>query len=163
MITSGYARILSSPSEAGKLKEGDILITDATSPDWDPILKKVAGIVTNKGGRTSHAAIIARELGAVAIVGTENATNTIKDGEQITLCCSEGKTGIVYRGKLNWKETVTKISDIRLPEEVKAQLIIGDPEKAFELSFYPNHGVGLMRLEFIISNFVVTVGVLLPP
>ena len=154
MITSGYARLLSSPAEAGKLKEGDILVTDATSPDWDPILKKVAGIVTNKGGRTSHAAIIARELGAVAIVGTENATNMIEDGEQITLCCSEGKTGTVYRGKLNWTETITKIQDIKLSDEVKAQLIVGDPEKAFELSFYPNHGVGLMRLEFIISNFV---------
>ncbi len=154
MITSGCARILSSPKEAAKLNEGDILVTDATSPDWDPILKKVAGIVTNKGGRTSHAAIIARELGAVAIVGTENATDTIKDGEQITLNCTEGKTGIVYRGKLNWDETITNITDIQLSNTVKAQMTIGDPEKVFELSFYPNHGVGLMRLEFIISNYV---------
>lgn len=153
-ITCGYARILHSPNEEYKLKEGDILVTETTSPDWDPILKKVAGIVTNKGGRTSHAAIIARELGAVAIVGTENGTSNIKDGEQITLVCSEGKTGIVYRGKLNWKETVTDISDIHLPESIMAELIIGEPEKAFDLSFYPNHGVGLMRLEFIISNYV---------
>lgn len=156
MITSGPARILSSPAESWKLKAGDILITDATSPDWDPILKKVAGIVTNKGGRTSHAAIIARELGAVAIVGTENATSLISDGEPITLCCSEGKTGTVYRGKLGWRESVTNIQDIKLPQSVDAELIIGDPEKAFELSFYPNQGVGLMRLEFIISNFVYT-------
>jgi len=153
-ITSGFARILSSPAEEDKLKAGDILVTDTTSPDWDPILKRVAGIVTNRGGRTSHAAIIARELGAAAIVGTENATVKIKDGELITLSCAEGKTGNVYEGKLNWKETVTDISKIKLPEHVKAQLIVGDPEKAFQLSFYPNNGVGLMRLEFIINNYV---------
>jgi pyruvate,water dikinase len=154
MIASGVAKILSSPNEAHKLNAGDILVTDNTSPDWDPILKKVAGIVTNKGGRTSHAAIIARELGVVAIVGTENATSVIKEGEQITLSCAESKTGYVYRGKLNWKETVTNIDHIHLPGTVKAQLIIGEPEKAFQLSFFPNDGVGLMRLEFIINNYV---------
>ncbi|WP_295711441.1 phosphoenolpyruvate synthase [Mucilaginibacter sp.] len=154
-ITSGFARLLSSPEEAGKLNEGEILVTDTTNPDWDPILKKVAGIVTNKGGRTSHAAIIARELGAVAIVGTENATVNIKDGEEITLCCTEGKTGIVYRGKLNWKETLTDLKKIHLPEHPRAQLIVGDPDQAFQLSFYPNHGVGLMRLEFIITHSVM--------
>jgi pyruvate,water dikinase len=153
-ITSGFARLLSSPDEAGKLNEGDILVTDTTSPDWDPILKKVAGIVTNKGGRTSHAAIIARELGAVAIVGTENGTVKIKDGEEITLCCTEGKTGTVYRGKMNWKETLTDVKAIHLPEHPKAQLIVGDPDQAFQLAFYPNHGVGLMRLEFIITHSV---------
>jgi pyruvate,water dikinase len=153
-ITSGFARLLSSPEDAFKLNPGDILVTDTTSPDWDPILKKVAGIVTNKGGRTSHAAIIARELGAVAIVGTENATVNINDGEEITLCCAEGKTGTVYRGKLNWKETLTDLKKIHLPEHPRAQLIVGDPDQAFQLSFYPNHGVGLMRLEFIISHAV---------
>jgi pyruvate,water dikinase len=136
------------------LKAGDILVTEATSPDWDPILKRVAGVVTNKGGRTSHAAIIARELGVVAIVGTENATSSIKDGEQITLSCAEGKSGYVYSGKLNWKETVTDVSKVHLPKSVKAQLIIGEPEKAFGLSFFPNDGVGLMRLEFIINTYV---------
>ncbi|HEY0177409.1 MAG TPA: phosphoenolpyruvate synthase, partial [Pedobacter sp.] len=153
-ITSGYARILRSPAEAGKLIPGDILVTDFISPDWDPVLKTVAGIVTNKGGRTSHAAIIARELGAVAITGTENATLKIKDGEQITLSCAEGKTGFVYRGKMTWKETVTAIKDIQLPDSPKVQFIMSDPDQAFHLSFYPNHGVGLMRLEFIISNHV---------
>jgi len=153
-IASGYARVLASPAEASKLRQGDILVTDITSPDWDPIMKKVAGIVTNKGGRTSHAAIIARELGAVAIVGTENATETIKDGEVITLSCAEGKTGIIYRGKCQWKETVTNVSGIELPEIVKPQLIVAEPDKAFELARYPNHGVGLMRMEFIISNYV---------
>lgn len=154
MITTGIARLLSSPADAGRLKTGDILVTDMTSPDWDPVLKKVAGIVTNKGGRTSHAAIIARELGVVALVGTEHASVSIKDGEMITISCAEGKTGYVYRGKLNWKETITDVSNIKLPGKVKAQLIIGEPEKAFQLSFFPNDGVGLMRLEFIINNYV---------
>jgi pyruvate,water dikinase len=153
-IASGRARILSSPAEADKLQQGDILITDITSPDWDPIMKKVGGIVTNKGGRTSHAAIIARELGAVAIVGTEDATQTIQDGELVTLSCAEGKIGVIYRGRCLWEETVTDVSKIELPEIVKAQLIIGEPDQAFELARYPNHGVGLMRMEFIITNYV---------
>ncbi|WP_217452013.1 PEP-utilizing enzyme [Mucilaginibacter humi] len=153
-ITSGVARLLNSPADIGKLRAGDIVIADTTSPDWDPVLKKVAGIVTNKGGRTSHAAIIARELGAVAIVGTENATARIEDGEVITLSCAEGKTGNVYRGKLNWTEIATDVASVRLPQKPLAQLIVGDPEQAFELSFFPNHGVGLMRLEFIIARKV---------
>lgn len=153
-IVSGPARYLKTPEDAFKLKEGDVLVTDTTSPDWDPILKKVAGIVTNSGGRTSHAAIIARELGVAAIVGTTSATNDIVDGEMITLDCSEGKIGSIYRGKLDWEKTVTEIADIKLPVNPKAQLIIADPEKAFELSFYPNYGIGLLRLEFMISNAV---------
>lgn len=153
-ITSGPARIIATPADAAKLQDGDILVTDTTSPDWDPILKKVAGIVTDKGGRTSHAAIIARELGAVAIVGTENGTSNIKDGDIITLSCAEGKTGFVYEGKLSWHESTIHTRHMQLPEQVKAQLIVADPEKAFELSFYPNAGVGLMRLEFIIANHV---------
>ena len=153
-VTCGYARILASPKDADKLNPGDILVTDTTSPDWDPILKKVAGIVTNRGGRTSHAAIIARELGVAAVVGTGDATQTIKNGELITLSCAEGKTGNIYRGKSVWEETLTDISQVNLPDQVKAQLIIGEPEKAFQLAMYPNQGVGLMRLEFIISNYV---------
>lgn len=153
-ITSGCARLLTSPSESAKLKPGDILITDTTSPDWDPILKKVSGVITNKGGRTSHAAIIARELGAAAIVGTENATQEITDGEMITIDCSQGKIGYVWRGELNWSKTVTDLVDFQLPDSPKAQFILADPEKAFALSFYPNHGVGLLRLEFLISNWI---------
>ncbi len=153
-ITSGYARILSSPEESWKVKPGDILVTDVTSPDWDPILKKVSGIITNKGGRTSHASIVARELGVTAIVGTGNATDTIKEGDLITVSCAEGKTGFAYEGKLTWNETITDVSKINLPDYPKAQLIIGEPEKAFQMSLYPNHGVGLMRLEFIINNYV---------
>lgn len=153
-ITCGIARILNSPADTARLQPGDILVTDTISPDWDPVLKKVAGMVTNKGGRSSHAAIIARELGAVAIVGTENATVNIREGEEITLSCAEGKNGNVYRGKLNWTEMITDVSAIHLPEHPKAQLIAGDPDQAFQLSFFPNHGVGLMPLEFMIANRV---------
>lgn len=153
-IVSGRARILKSPKESGKLQTGDILITEVTSPDWDPILKKVSGIVTNKGGRTSHASIVARELGVPAIVGTTNSSGILNDGDLITVSCAEGKEGHVYSGKLDWTETVTDFSEIKLPGSPKVQLIAAEPEKAFELSFYPNDGVGLLRLEFIISNYV---------
>ncbi|OIV40951.1 phosphoenolpyruvate synthase [Flavobacterium johnsoniae] len=153
-IASGIARILHSPKDTSALQEGDILITNFTSPDWDPILKKVAGIVTNKGGRTSHASIVARELGTPAIVGTENATELIKDGDFITINCAEGKTGYVYKDKLKYLQTTTKLDEIKLPGKPKVQLIVSDPEKAFKLSFYPNDGVGLLRIEFIITHYV---------
>lgn len=153
-ITSGRARVIQSPDEAGQLMQGDILVTDLTSPDWDPILKRVSAIVTNKGGRTSHASIIARELGVPAIVGTGNATGTIKDGQTITVSCAEGETGAIYEGNLHWEETVIDLSGIRLPDHPKLSLILGEPEKAFMLSFYPNHGIGLMRIEFIISHYI---------
>lgn len=151
-IASGIARILSSPKEASELQKGDILITNFTSPDWDPILKKVAGIITNKGGRTSHASIVARELRTPAIVGTENATELIKDGDFITISCAEGKTGYVYKDKLKYMQTTTALDKIKLPGKPKVQLIVSEPEKAFELSFYPNDGVGLLRIEFIITH-----------
>jgi len=154
MISSGRAKVLSSIKEADQLLEGDILVTDTISPDWDPILKKVAGIITNKGGRTSHAAIIARELGVAAIVGTVNATESIKDGQEITLSCAEGKTASVYEGKLKWKQTHIDTTNFHLPKSPKIQLIMADPDRAFQLSFYPNHGVGLVRLEFMISHTV---------
>ncbi|UPZ14418.1 phosphoenolpyruvate synthase [Flavobacterium humidisoli] len=152
-IASGIARILHSPKDASALQEGDILITNFTSPDWDPILKKVAGIVTNKGGRTSHASIVARELGTPAIVGTENATELIKDGDAITISCAEGKTGYVYKDKLKYLQTTTALEEITLPRKPKVQLIASEPDKAFELSFYPNDGVGLLRIEFIITHY----------
>jgi pyruvate, water dikinase len=153
-IVTGIARILQSPEESNKLQKGEILVTDLTSPDWDPILKTAAGIITNKGGRTSHASIVAREIGVPAIVGCSNATEKITDGEMITVCCSEGKTGIVYRGKLNFKETVLDFSHLKKPENTEVMFIAGDPDKAFELSFYPNDGVGLMRMEFIITHAI---------
>jgi pyruvate,water dikinase len=153
-IIWGPARILLSPKEASKLHSGEILVTNFTSPDWDPILKKVAGIITNKGGRTSHASIVAREMGTPAIVGAGNATEIIKDGDLITLSCAEGKTGYVYKGKLKYLQTTSPLNKIHLPEKPKVQLIVSEPEKAFELSFYPNDGVGLLRLEFIITHDV---------
>lgn len=153
-IVSGIARVLHSPEESNKLQAGEIVVTELTSPDWDPILKKSAGIITNKGGRTSHASIVAREMGVPAIVGTGNATELIKDGDVITLSCAEGKTGNVYAGKLNWKETEFDVSAIQMPKHTKPMLIAGDPGKAFKMSFYPNEGVGLMRMEFIINDTV---------
>ncbi|HLK29640.1 MAG TPA: phosphoenolpyruvate synthase [Puia sp.] len=153
-IATGVARILASPKDADKLKQGEIVVTDITSPDWDPILKNAAAIVTNKGGRTSHASIIARELGVPAIVGTGDATDVISDGEIITVSCCKGKTGFVYEGKLAYKETELDFSDVKMPESTEVMMIVGDPEKAFNLSFYPNDGVGLMRIEFIINHSV---------
>ncbi len=152
-ITSGVARILLSPTESDKLQPGDILVTTITNPDWDPIMKKASAIVTDKGGRTSHAAIVARELGAVAVVGSMDGTKKIKDGEIITVSTIGGKDGIVYEGKLKWEEQTVDISNIKLPE-TQVMMILGDPEKAFHLSFYPNNGIGLMRLEFIINSTI---------
>jgi pyruvate,water dikinase len=153
-VAAGIARIIHSPSEADKLNKGEIVITELTSPDWDPILKKASAIVTNKGGRTSHASIVAREIGVPAVVGCGDATSQIKDGETITVSCCEGKEGFVYEGRANFHVKQIDLKDIRLPESTKAMLIVGDPEKAFKFSFYPNDGVGLMRLEFIITNAI---------
>lgn len=153
-ITTGRARILQSPKDSNKLQPGEIVVTDLTSPDWDPILKNASAIITNKGGRTSHASIVARELGVPAIVGCGDATEKITDGEMITVSCCEGKTGFVYSGKLLFKETVLDFSKIKKPETTEVMLIAGDPDKAFTLSFYPNDGVGLMRIEFIITHAI---------
>ncbi|MEW7289939.1 phosphoenolpyruvate synthase [Aquimarina sp. 2304DJ70-9] len=152
-IAIGTARILKSPKESYKLQEGDIIITDVTSPDWDPLLKKAGAIVTNRGGRTSHAAIVARELGVPAIVGTNCATQGIKEGETITISCAEGKTGYVYIGALSFIEEKIDFSRIKLPH-IEAKLILSDPERAFQLSFYPNDGIGLLRMEFIIARTI---------
>jgi pyruvate,water dikinase len=153
-VVTGIARILKSPDESNKLKPGEIVVTDLTSPDWDPILKNAAAIITNKGGRTSHASIVARELGVPAIVGCSDATKKIKEGDMITVSCCEGKTGFVYKGKLDFKETDLDFSHIKKPEATEVMLIAGDPDKAFKLSFYPNDGVGLMRIEFIITHAI---------
>lgn len=152
-IAYGRARILQSPAEAHKLEAGEVLVTDITNPDWDPIMKKAAAIITNKGGRTSHAAIVAREVGAVAIVGALDATEKIRDGQLITVACTQGKTGYVYDGKAMWEEKQIDLSAIKLPETAP-MLIVADPDKAFRLAAYPNQGVGLMRLEFIINNSI---------
>ncbi len=152
-IVSGKARILHSPSEISKLNEGDILVTGRTDPDWDPVLKKAAAIITDQGGRTSHAAIVAREVGAVAIVGTGNGTQVIKEGQEITVSAAEGDTGNIYEGLLKWDEKEIDISKIHKPE-TKVMLILGHPDEAFRYSFLPNDGVGLLRMEFIVSNAI---------
>ncbi|NJY63854.1 phosphoenolpyruvate synthase [Salinimicrobium sp. CDJ15-81-2] len=152
-IAVGPARILESPREADKLKKGDILVTETTSPDWDPLLKKVSGVVTDRGGRTSHAAIVARELSVPAVVGSGAATRNIKDGEMITVSCVEGQTGFVYQGELKYETQEIDFGEIEMPE-TEAKLILADPERAFQLSFYPNNGVGLLRMEFIITHMV---------
>ena len=152
-IAVGKAKILTSPEEAEQLNDGDIIVTDTISPDWDPILKRSGAIITNKGGRTSHAAIVARELGVPAIVGCTNATENIGNGELITINCAEGNIGYIYKGKLNFEEKVIDFSNITMPK-TEAKLILADPEKAFQLSFYPNSGVGLLRMEFIITHSI---------
>ncbi|MCX2739038.1 phosphoenolpyruvate synthase [Pontibacter anaerobius] len=152
-IVSGVARILHSPDEIDKLQEGEVLVTRKTDPDWDPILKKAIAIITEQGGRTSHAAIVAREVGAVAVLGTDNATQTIQDGQEVTVSTAGGETGYVYEGKLEWSEKQTDMSKLEKPQ-TQAMLILGDPEQAFKYSFLPNDGVGLMRMEFIINNSI---------
>jgi pyruvate,water dikinase len=152
-IATGKARIIFNPQDGDQLQKGEILVTDITNPDWDPVLKKAAGIITNKGGRTSHAAIVARELGTVAVVGCGNATETIKNGQDITACCAEGKEGNVYDGILRWDITEQDYSHLPMPETAP-MFILADPDRAFEMSNYPNKGVGLLRLEFAISNSI---------
>lgn len=152
-IVSGVARVLESPAEAHKLQPGEILVTDITNPDWNIVLKKASVIITNKGGRTSHAAIVARELGVAAVVGTTNATEKIKDGQFITVSCAEGDEGRIYEGKLHWEEKEINLVNTKVPK-TKAMFILADPDKALQLSFYPNQGVGLMRMEFVINNSI---------
>lgn len=152
-ITCGIARLLDSPKDIEKLNVGEIVVTGRTDPDWDPILKKAAGIITDQGGRTSHAAIVAREVGAVAIVGTGDGTAAIKDGQEVTISTAEGETGFVYEGKCTWEEHDIDTSIISLPH-TQVMMILADPDRAFRYSQFPNNGVGLMRMEFIINNAI---------
>ncbi|WPR75954.1 phosphoenolpyruvate synthase [Algoriphagus sp. NG3] len=152
-ITQGVSRLLDSPEDSDKLQEGDVLVTDITNPDWDNVMKKASAIITNSGGRTSHAAIVARELGAVAVVGTENATEVIKDGQEITVSCAEGATGKIYEGYLDWEEDELDFATYDEPE-TDVMLILADPDLAYSYSKYPVKGVGLMRLEFVINNTI---------
>lgn len=152
-ISIGKARLLNSPKNVGHLSADTIIVTDTITPDWDPLLKQVAGIVTNKGGRTSHAAIVARELGVPAVVGCINATTSISEGETITISCAEGKTGFIYQGEGTFSKKEIDFSNIEIPlTEVK--MILADPENAFQLANYPNNGIGLLRMEFIITHKV---------
>ena len=149
----GPARVIKDVSEINLFREGDVIVTDMTDPNWEPVMKKAAAIITNRGGRTCHAAIIARELGVPAIVGCENATEVIKDGDDITASCCEGDTGHIYRGKVPFE--IIEVSLDKMPEiPVKLAMNVGNPELAFDFAQLPNDGVGLARLEFIISNTI---------
>lgn len=152
-ISSGRVKILESMDEFDLFEPGDILVTEMTTPDWEPLMKISSGIVTNKGGRTCHAAIVARELGLNAIVGTGNGSSILKSGQEVTLSCAEGEVGSVWEGKLDWEiESVKLNSNIELP--IGLMLNVGNPENSFAASRIPNSGVGLARLEFIISNYI---------
>lgn len=152
-IGQGQARIIKDVSEMDRVKPGDVLISDMTDPDWEPVMKRASAIVTNRGGRTCHAAIIARELGIPAVVGCGDATTAIKDGELVTVSCAEGDTGFVYAGLLPFEQV--KLDVDTMPElPLKVMLNVGNPERAFSFQSIPNAGVGLARLEFLISNTI---------
>jgi pyruvate, water dikinase len=150
-IGSGAVRVVPNASQMARVKKGDVLVTDMTDPNWEPVMKLAAAIVTNRGGRTCHAAIIARELGIPAVVGSEDATRRLKDGQAVTVSCAEGDTGNVYDGLLPFEVSSRERGDMpRIP--VKIAMNVGNPQLAFEFAQLPNAGVGLARLEFIINN-----------
>ena len=152
-IGIGPVRIVHDPKEMDKVQTGDVLVADMTDPNWEPVMKRAAAIVTNRGGRTCHAAIIARELGIPAIVGCGDATETLTDGDTVTVSCTEGDTGHVYRGRLDFEVVTRDIS--AMPEiPLKVMMNVGNPELAFEFAQLPNAGVGLARVEFIINNVI---------
>lgn len=152
-IASGRAVIVNSLADAFKVQQGDIIVADITNPDWNALLRKAVSIVTNKGGRTSHASIVARELGIHAVVGTGNATEMISDGQIITVSCAQGDEGQIFEGKLDWD--LQEISLQSFTEtKTKPMFILADPDKAMSLAQLPNQGVGLLRMEFIISNAI---------
>ena len=152
-IGVGPVKVVSDPSEMHTVQPGDILVADMTDPNWEPVMKRASALVTNRGGRTCHAAIIARELGIPAIVGSVNATELLNDGDLVTVACSEGETGIVYQGELNYEVTTENNGELCEPP-VKIMMNVGNPDMAFTFAQIPNHGVGLARLEFVINNMI---------
>lgn len=152
-IVSGVARVVQGTRDIGKVCDGDIIVTPMTDPDWVPVMKRAAGIVTDRGGRTCHAAIVSRELGIPAIVGTKNGTKAIKNGDLITIDCSQSGTGTVYRGKIKYKISEASLAKIAKPP-VDIMINIADPDSAFQASQFPVDGVGLARIEFIITHFI---------
>jgi pyruvate,water dikinase len=152
-IATGTARIIDNISQLSSFKAGDVLIADITTPDWEPVMKIASAIVTNRGGRTCHAAIISRELGVPAVIGCDNATTSIKNNAPITVSCAEGDHGKVYEGILNFEIKTTDLSGLKRPK-TKIMLNLGNPELAFKTSFLPNDGVGLARMEFIITESI---------
>jgi pyruvate,water dikinase len=152
-IGAGRVRIVKDATEMACVKPGDVLVTDMTDPNWEPVMKRAAAIVTNRGGRTCHAAIIARELGIPAIVGSGDATARLRDGDEVTVSCAEGDTGNVYAGRLPFEVTTQAVGELpRIP--VKISMNVGNPQLAFDHAALPNAGVGLARLEFVINNMI---------
>ena len=152
-IGAGTAKVVSDLSEMTRIQPGDVLVTDMTDPDWEPVMKRASAIVTNRGGRTCHAAIIARELGIPAVVGCGDATRKIKDGQPVTVSCAEGDTGFIYQGKLAFERREISLSN--MPEApLKVMMNVGTPERAFDFAGLPHKGVGLARLEFIINRMI---------
>jgi len=152
-IGAGAARIVSHLSEMARVRPGDVLVADMTDPDWEPVMKRAAAIVTNRGGRTCHAAIIARELGIPAVVGCGDATARIPDGEEVTVSCAEGDTGQVFAGRLEFEQRRIELD--RMPEiPVKIMMNVGNPDRAFNFAAIPHRGVGLARLEFIVNRMI---------
>ena len=152
-IGSGKARVLSSIADMDQVKPGDVLVTDMTDPDWEPIMKRAAAIVTNRGGRTCHAAIIARELGIPAVVGCGDATDKIADGMEVTVSCAEGDTGHIYQGILEFEVSHSEVGNMP-PLPLKIMQNVGNPDRAFDFARLPHAGVGLARLEFIINRMI---------
>jgi pyruvate,water dikinase len=152
-IGAGPINVITSVREIERFKKGEILVTQMTDPDWEPIMKIASGIVTDRGGRTCHAAIISRELGVPCVVGTGNGSEILKDYRSATVCCAEGETGLVYEGTLDFEVRRFDMAHLEKPQ-TKIMMNVGNPDNAFHLSFIPNDGVGLARLEFIINNFI---------
>jgi pyruvate,water dikinase len=152
-IGAGTARVITRASDMARVQSGDVLIADMTDPDWEPVMKRAAAIVTNRGGRTCHAAIIARELGIPAVVGCGDATQRIREAQEVTVSCAEGDTGYVYEGLLEFERKQVELDSLpKIP--VKIMMNVGNPDRAFDFAAIPNHGVGLARLEFIINRMI---------
>ena len=152
-IGAGKVRVVTNLNEMSKVEDGDVLVSDMTDPDWEPVMKRASAIVTNRGGRTCHAAIIARELGVPAIVGCGNATEVLTDGQDVTVSCAEGDTGFIYEGILNFEKQTSSVES--MPElAFDVMMNVGNPDRAFDFAQIPNKGVGLARLEFIINRMI---------
>jgi pyruvate,water dikinase len=152
-IGSGVARVVRSLEDMNRVQPGDVLVADMTDPDWEPVMKRAAAIVTNRGGRTCHAAIIARELGVPAVVGTGDALDRIADGAEVTISCAEGDTGYIYAGALPFERTTTDLGNMP-PAPLKIMMNVANPERAFDFGMLPNAGIGLARLEMIIASHI---------
>jgi pyruvate,water dikinase len=152
-IASGRVRVVRTSEDLNKVEAGEVLVATTTSPDWGAVMQSAAAVVTDEGGRTCHAAIVARELGIPAVVGTQTATSTLNSGDMVTVACHTGQTGAVYAGELTFAQTTTNLDDLQRPH-TKLMLNVGNPDIAFKAALLPSDGVGLARLEFIISNHV---------